>query len=150
MGFRGSYSHSFDAKGRIAIPARFREKLSAANDDRVVLSRNFVGEFHCVDVYPHAAWLEFEAKVEQKYRFDQKVARFRRYYFSHAQDCTVDKQGRILVSQHLRDYAALKKDVLFVSDLDKFQLWDPEVWEKVAQQDEAVFLSDPDSMSLEI
>lgn len=148
MGFRGSCCHSFDDKGRVAIPARFREELRAANDDRVVVTRNLVRDAHCLDVYPIAAWREFEEKIAQQERFDPRVARFRRFYYSEAQDAVADKQGRILVSPRLREFAGLTRDALFVSDLDKFQIWDPSVWERVAQQDEQDFIDNPDNMRL--
>lgn len=151
MGFRGSFAHGFDGKGRVAIPARFREELRAANDDRVVITRFVVGaDLPCLDVYPHPVWLELEAKLEQQERFDPKTARFRRFYFSEAQDCTVDKQGRILVPPRLRDYARLQREALFVSDIDKFQIWDPETWDRVARQDEQALIDDPNNMRLGI
>lgn len=151
MGFRGSFSHGFDDKGRVAIPVRFREELRAVDDDRVVITRYIVGaDLPCLDVYPYPVWLGLEAKIEQQERFDPKAARFRRFYFSEAQDCSVDKQGRILVPPRLRDYARLKKDVLFVSDIDKFQIWDPETWDRVASQDIQALIDDPDNMRLGI
>lgn len=148
MGFRGSYAHAFDSKGRVAIPVRFRDELQDAKDDRLVITRNFGEEFPCLDVYPHPAWLEFEAKIQQQERFDPKVARFRRFYFSEAQDCSVDRQGRILVSPRLREYAQLKRDVLFVSDFDKFQIWDPQIWEQVERKDRQALIEDPNNMKI--
>lgn len=150
MGFRGSGCHTVDEKGRVAIPARFREDLRAADDDRVVVTRNLVRDARCLDVYPLAGWLSFEARVAEKERFDPTVSRFRRFYFSEAQDASVDKQGRILISPRLRQFASLDRDALFVSDLDKFQIWDPTVWSRVAEMDEQEFIDNPQNMRLGI
>lgn len=146
MGFRGTFEHAFDEKGRVSIPTRFRDEIRARGEDRVVVTRFFVGPERCLDVYPYATWLELEEKFSDRARFDDDIARFRRFYFSGAQDCTLDKQGRVNVPAELRDYARLSKDVRFVSDYDKFQLWDPQTWARIDREDERVLSENPSSM----
>lgn len=147
MGFRGTFEHAFDDKGRVSVPTRFRDDIRAFGDDRVVVTRFFVGSERCLDVYPHATWLELEEKFRERARFDSDIARFRRFYFSGAQDCVIDKQGRINVSAELREYARLGKDVRFVSDYDKFQMWDPRTWAQIDREDERVLSENPASLA---
>lgn len=147
MGFRGTFEHAFDDKGRVSIPTRLRDEVRAFGDDRIVLTRFFVGDAPCLDAYPHAIWLELEEKFRDRSRFDSGVARFRRFYFSAAQDCSLDKQGRITVPADLREYAQLTKDVRFTSDYDKFQMWAPEIWTRIDREDRQVLSESPDSLA---
>lgn len=147
MGFRGTFEHSFDDKGRISIPSAFREEIRENGGDRVVVTRFFVDEARCLDVYPYARWTKLEESFDAQERFDPKVSRLRRFYFSHAHDCTLDKQGRINVPPKLRDYANLSKEALFVSDMAKFQVWDPATWGAIDGDDFTVLSGNPESMA---
>ncbi len=143
MGFRGSFEHAFDDKGRVSVPVRFRDEIRTHGDDRVVITRFISPNVRCLDVYPYPTWIELEEKFRAKARFDPRVARLRRFYFSNACDCTLDKQGRMSVPIELRDYAGIRKDVRFVSDFDRFQLWDPQAWATIDRDDEQVLSDDP-------
>src|SRR5262245_33064447 len=123
--FRGSFDHSIDEKGRVSVPARFREMLQSLDDNRVVITNFRCAGEPCLDVYPYKNWRELEDKLRAKPQFDLKVLRFQNYYFAQAHDCELDRQGRILLPTILRDYAQLKKDVRFTSALDKFRIWSP-------------------------
>src|SRR5262245_56629406 len=118
--FLGKFEHTIDEKGRVSVPARFREHLQATNDDRVVITNFFMGSTRCLDVYPYAAWVEVAQRVQAKPQFDRRVMRSQNYYFANAHDCILDKQGRILLPPSLREYAGLKRDVVFVSAAKKF------------------------------
>src|SRR6188768_1773230 len=111
--FRGSFEHGIDDKGRVQIPARFREMLQSSEDSRVVITNFRIDGEPGLDVYPYKAWRDLEERLRAKPQFDLKVLRFQNYYFASAHDCELDRQGRILLPTNLREYAGLKKDVRF-------------------------------------
>jgi len=127
----------------VAVPARFREILQATND-RIVITNFFIGSTRCLDVYPHAAWMQLEERLRSKPQFDQLVLRFQNYYFTAAHDCDFDKQGRILLPPTLREYAGLKKDVVFTAAGEKFRIWDREQWKLVHGEAERGFMEHPE------
>jgi len=145
--FRGKFEHTIDEKGRVSVPARFRELLQASNDDRVVITNFMMASARCLDVYPHAAWLQLEERLRAKPQFDQRVMRFQNYYVANAHECVLDKQGRILLPTSLREYAGLDREVVFASALDKFRIWDRAQWDKVFGDAEQAFIAHPEDLS---
>ncbi len=127
--FLGEYTHSLDDKGRLTIPAKFRDQLAAG----LVVTRNPADR--CLLVMPRAEWEVVAAKISALPLTNPHSALLRRAIFSAAEDLTPDKQGRILISQRLREYAQIEADVV-VAGVDKFiELWKPAHWdEKVIQQ----------------
>jgi MraZ protein len=142
--FRGHYAHTVDDKGRVAIPARFREALSGLQEERLVVTKYGLRGRRCLDVYPLAAWRQLEVRLLAKKRFDPALASFRNYYVSGAHECEIDGQGRIVIPQLLREYAALGREAMFTGDIDKFRIWDKEAWQQVFASDEQAFLQNPD------
>src|SRR5688572_6437351 len=97
--FRGQFLHSFDAKGRVSLPARFRDTIAASGDQRIVI---LPSPFDlCLRIYPLAAWERFELKVAGLSSVDPKVMRFRRL-LSAAADCEIDRVGRVLIPATMR------------------------------------------------
>lgn len=129
--FRGTFEHTVDDKGRVSVPARFRSYLEEMNDNRVVVTNFQIDGFPCLDVYPYAAWSQLEDQLRSKPQFDPRVLKFITYYVASAHDCELDKQGRILLPATLREYAGLKREVVFASAIDKFRIWDRDNWRKV-------------------
>ena len=109
--FRGQFSHSVDAKGRVSLPARFRDVLVADGDARFVLTPAVFDP--CLHLYPMKAWEEFERKVSELPSLDATAIRFRRLYVSAAVECELDGSGRVLVPPHLRERIKLDKDALW-------------------------------------
>jgi transcriptional regulator MraZ len=142
--FRGSFEHTLDGKGRLSVPAKFREVLLGKGDERIVITNFLVDEARCLDVYPLDEWLRFEDEVRKKPRFDRKMVMFQNYYLGGAYECSVDKQGRILIPPLLRKYADLKRNVVLVSALEKFRIWDEETWKKIFANAEGKLMQDPD------
>ena len=126
--FRGQFSHSVDAKGRISLPARFREQLSGASDPRIVLTPALFDP--CLHLYPMLAWEEFEAKVGALPSLDRHVVRFRRLYVSAAVECELDGSGRVLVPQDLRAHAKLDKEALWAGMGPILELWSKGEWDR--------------------
>jgi len=123
--FRGQFEHTIDSKGRISIPSRFREILSKKYDDRLVIT-NYD---HCLAAYPNEEWLEIEKKLSTLPQMNRDVQAYYRFIYSSAIDCVIDKQGRLLIPQSLRDYANLQKDVVLVGEMKKIEIWAKERWE---------------------
>ena len=122
--FLGRYAHALDAKGRLAIPARFREALA----EGVVLTR---GIDRCLALYPMDAWLPLAEKIDALPISDPDARTFRRMVFAEAADLELDAQGRILVPPELRRYAGLERDALVIGVDTAIEVWSPERWQAV-------------------
>lgn len=125
--FRGQFVHSIDAKGRVSLPARFRDALMADGDSRFIVTPAPFDP--CLHVYPIRAWEEFEQKMSELPRLDPNIVRFRRLYVSAAIECELDRAGRVLVPPHLREKAALGKDALWAGMGRNIELWSKERWD---------------------
>jgi MraZ protein len=123
--FRGHFRHGIDPKGRVSIPARFRDVLRDSAEGAVVIAR---GD-ECLEVHPLSRWSEMEQRLLAMPEFDEAVEDYQRYYVSRGLDTAVDPQGRILVPPDYRSYAGLDKEVLIVGMSTRFELWDPERWD---------------------
>lgn len=137
--FRGHHLHSMDEKGRVAIPARFREALSGLQDERLVITQFRDRGHNCLDGYPYSSWRQLEERLLANHRFDPENADLIDAYVSAAVDCQIDGQGRILVPQYLREYAGLKRDVIFTGRIDMFRLWDQQSWGIVSSAAQKIF-----------
>jgi MraZ protein len=128
--FRGRYEHTIDGKGRLSIPSKFREVLKDEYDSRLVVT-TLDG---CLIAYPHQEWLALEEKISQLPAFNKNTRSFLRNFYSSGVDCPIDKLGRILVPQALRDYAGLTKDVMLMGIFKQFEIWDKGAWEERESQ----------------
>ena len=127
--FRGQFVHSIDAKGRVSLPARFREAVLANGDARLVLTP--APSDPCLHLYPLADWAEFERKIAELPRFDPHIVRFRRMYVSAAFECELDASGRVLVSPDYRGRAHLEKEVLLAGMGRHIEGWSKGHWDRV-------------------
>ena len=127
--FRGRFIHTIDAKGRLSIPARFRETLIERHAGRLILTNDLLDK--CIVAYTPTGWEELEAKIQKASSMDEGVKAFSRHFFSSAEDCTIDSQGRILLSPRLREYAGLTKEALVAGVANhKIEIWNPALWEQ--------------------
>lgn len=124
--FRGRFENTIDAKGRTSVPSKFREVLSTNYDDRLIVT-NFD---NCLWAYPVKEWQAIEEKVSALPQFKPEVKALQRVFISAAQECLVDKQGRILIPTSLRDYAGMEKDIVFVGMIKRVEIWAKERWDK--------------------
>lgn len=129
--FRGQFIHTIDAKGRVSFPARFREVVVKDGDARLIVTPHPFDP--CLHVYPMQEWEELERKVAELPRMNEQIVRFRRVYVSAAIECEIDKAGRLLVPPHLRDKAALEKDVLWAGMGKNMELWSKVLWDKALE-----------------
>ncbi|MBK9663577.1 MAG: division/cell wall cluster transcriptional repressor MraZ [Nitrosomonas sp.] len=123
--FRGVTQLSLDAKGRLAIPARYRGGLMSFCEGRLIVT---VDPSKCLLIYPQPAWEPIEQKLNNLSSFNPKIRSLQRLLVGNASDVEMDTTGRILVSPPLRQFAGLSKDVVLVGQGAKFELWDEEQW----------------------
>jgi MraZ protein len=142
--FLGNHQHAVDDKGRVAIPARFREALSGLQDGRLVVTKFKRRGRPCLDVYTMPAWAAFLEKVSSKKRFGRKVSTFESWYVGAAQPVEIDGQGRMLIPPILRGYAELGREIVFAGVTDKFRIWNKELFHQVDSEDERDIFGDPD------
>lgn len=119
--FMGEYNHSIDAKGRMIVPAKFRELLG----DVFVVTQGLDG---CLFVYPDEEWKKF-VKELRELPGSKEARQLQRYFMAGAALVEVDKQGRILLPLKLREQAKLEKDIVFVGVLSKIEIWSKERWD---------------------
>jgi MraZ protein len=135
--FRGTFFHTLDDKGRVAIPRKFRDALPAAESDaRVVVTKSVGPPPRTLDVYPMEEWKALEERIRQMPQFQERTRKFKRRYLHPAQELTLDGQGRILLPNDLRSHIDLGKDAVFTGDLEKFLIWSREDWDRQQQQDQ--------------
>lgn len=119
--FMGEYNHTIDTKGRIIIPSKFRESLG----DEFVVTQGLDG---CLFVYPNDEWIKFSTELNNL-PGNKEARQLKRYFMAGAATCEVDKQGRILIPNKLREEAALEKDIVLVGVFSKIEIWSKERWD---------------------
>ena len=124
--FRGSSFHTIDPKGRITVPARFREFIKATGSNGVMVSRMD----NCLPVYTLEEWYKIESRILALAETSEHIRRFRRLFVGGAFECHFDKQERILIPQSLRIYGDLKKEIVMVGVLDHFEIWSRQTWDQ--------------------
>ena len=120
--FLGEYQHSVDSKGRIIMPAKFRDKLC----QRFIVTK---GLDKCLFIYTETDWGLLNEKVKGLPVTDQGVRKFVRFLFGGAAECECDAQGRVHIAQHLREYAGIQKDVVSIGMSNRIELWSREGWD---------------------
>ncbi len=140
--FSGRFDHSIDDKGRVSIPARFREVLERERHERLYIT-NFISEQgRCLELFPPGEWERMIGKIREKSSFDRAMQLFQTFYIGGAHEVQADKQGRILIPPKLREFARLEHEVTFSAMIDRFQLWDKATLERVLSEAEQT-LTDP-------
>ena len=137
--FRGQYFHTMDEKGRLSIPARFREALGGLQDERLVLApfedRGSIG----LEAFPHAVWRDLEEKLKANHPFGAAGLDLIYARVGLAVDCQPDSQGRILLSPEARQAGALRREVAFSGHIHTFRIWDAKTWRQVVGNAHKIF-----------
>ncbi|MDF0535558.1 division/cell wall cluster transcriptional repressor MraZ [Shewanella yunxiaonensis] len=126
--FSGASALNLDAKGRIAMPTRFREDLRAQEQGKLVVTVDI--QSPCLLIYPAEEWAKVLAKLLKLSDLQPQERAIKRLLLGYAQDCELDSNGRILLTPPLRQYAALDKKAMLVGQLNKFELWDEQTWQQ--------------------
>ncbi len=124
--FRGVSNLSLDAKGRIVLPARYRDRLLEICQSQLVVTIDT--DQPCLLIYPLPEWEQIEEKIEALPSFNPTTRRIQRLLIGHATEVEVDGNGRMLLSGPLREYARLGKKVVLIGQDKKFELWDEGLW----------------------
>lgn len=138
---RGATKVTLDAKGRLAIPTRYRERISARCDGQLVVT---VDKDYCLLLYPLPDWEEIERKLMRLPSLDKRARRLQRLMVGHAMEVEVDGHGRILLSRELREFAGLERQAVLLGQGNRFELWDEERWNETRDG----WLSDGDDADL--
>lgn len=124
--FYGEYFHSIDRKGRLILPAKFREVAKANFIEKFYITR---GLDKCLFMFSEEEWRTQENRFKAISFTKQQARTFNRLYFSGAADVQPDKQGRILLPQYLKDFANIKKEVIIVGVSNRVEIWAKDGWE---------------------
>ena len=122
--FMGQYQHSIDAKGRLIVPAKFREGLG----EHFVVTK---GLDNCLFAYP-------QDELKQLPLTNTGARKFVRFFFAGAVECELDNQGRIMVPPHLREYAGLKKEVVSIGVNNRIEIWNKESWNDYSNEEDYI------------
>jgi MraZ protein len=125
--FTGGNTVNLDAKGRLALPIRYRSDLISRCDGQVVVT---VHNDHCLMMYPRPDWDEIERKLVRLPNQNKRTRTLQRMILGHATELEMDKNGRVLLPPRLRDFAGLGKRVVLIGLVNKFEIWNEEAWEK--------------------
>jgi MraZ protein len=128
--FRGRNDQTIDVKSRIILPVKFREILTKKYDNTLVLT-NFDG---CLIAYPTEEWIEVEDKIRKLPSGNRQVRAFKRFIISGISECSVDKQGRVLIPPSLKKYAQLEKDIVINGQINHFEIWNKKRFYESIQQ----------------
>jgi len=123
--FRGATKVTLDAKGRLAVPTRYRERLASRCNGQIVVT---VDKDYCLLIYPLPDWEELERKLVRLPSMHKIARRILRIMVGYATEVDMDGSGRILLSRELRDFAGLEKQAILLGQGNKFELWDEERW----------------------
>jgi MraZ protein len=137
--FMGEYQHTIDAKGRMIVPAKFREGLG----EQFVLTR---GLDQCLFGYPMSEWKLIEEKLKALPLTKKDARAFTRFFFSGATECELDKQGRINIASPLLNYAKLEKECVVIGVSNRIELWSKEIWEQYVEEQEDSFAEIAENM----
>lgn len=118
---KGTYQHSLDPKGRVNFPAKLREGLGGG----FIITQ---GLDHCLWAYSEEEWRVLEDRIRSLPM--SKARKLQQFFFAGAVDAEPDKQGRVLIPAHLRDYASLTKDIVIIGSLNHAEIWDKQSWQR--------------------
>jgi MraZ protein len=124
--FQGAAQISLDAKGRLAVPTRHRDRLQAESAGKLVLTAH---PHRCLLLYPAGAWEPIRARIMTFSSFDPQTSLWKRLLVGHAEDVELDASGRVLISPELRRFAGIEKQVMLFGQGSHFELWSAEAWE---------------------
>ncbi len=125
----GEYNHSLDAKGRIIVPSRLRDQLG----ETFVVSKGLDG---CLFAFPSSEWDKLVDKLQALPLTNKDARKFSRYFLAGASEVELDKQGRALLPQTLRESAGLEKDVVLCGVGNRIEIWSKEKWDDVSRYDD--------------
>jgi MraZ protein len=141
--FYGEYTHSIDNKGRLILPSRFREVAKDHNVEKFFVTR---GLDKCIFMFTEFEWQLQEQKFRNLSFTKQQARAFNRMFFSGASEVAPDKQGRFIIPQYLKDFAAIDKDTVLIGVSNRIEIWDKAGWNTFYEQSSGSFEETAESM----
>ena len=126
LGVRGQFHFSVDAKGRLGLPSKLKEKLKSLGEKGLILT-NYKGSLWG---YLEDDWVRYEQALMETSPFEEESLLFTRAFIAGASECELDRQGRILIPQYLRKYAGMDREAVIISVVDRIEIWSKERWEQ--------------------
>ena len=145
MMFRGATKVTIDAKGRLAIPTRYRERLESRSNGQLVVT---VDRDYCLLLYPFPDWEEIERKLIRLPSLDKQARRLQRLMVGYATELELDGNGRILLSRELREFAEIDRQAILIGQGKKFEIWNDDIWNK--KRDSWLSEDDDENLSAEL
>lgn len=145
--FRGANAISLDAKGRLAMPSRYRDELVSRFGGQLIVTIDINDP--CLNIYPLSEWERIEERLSALASLDEKNRILQRLLVGNAVDLEMDGSARILIPSRLREHVRLDKHAMLVGHLNKFQLWDEQTWNDQAASDLAA-IKQPGALSDEL
>jgi MraZ protein len=130
--FMGEFQHNIDAKGRLIVPAKFRDQLG----EKFVVTRGMDG---CLFGYPMSEWEQLEEKLKEMPLAKKDARTFVRFFYSAATECEIDKQGRINIPAALRTHGSLEKACVIIGVSNRIEIWDEARWQEFSTEAEENF-----------
>ncbi len=125
--FLGRFQHTMDSKGRVSIPRKFREILTERYEEKLIVTKDFD---LCLVGYPLEEWKLLEEKSKSLPAMQREVKEWLRFFYSSALECELDRQGRVLLTSSLREYARLAKEIVVLGMFNKIEIWDAKRWKE--------------------
>ncbi|HLB95155.1 MAG TPA: division/cell wall cluster transcriptional repressor MraZ [Nitrospiria bacterium] len=129
--FLGQFQHTVDSKGRISIPVKFREILTDRYEEKLIVTTDFD---QCLMAFPIEEWGLIEEKAKKLPMMQREVKDWLRSLYSSAEECSLDRQGRILVPSTLRERARLNREIVLLGVRNKIEIWDLKRWKEKESQ----------------
>lgn len=129
--FRGINAINMDAKGRIAMPKKYHDRLREHCDGQLIVT---VDRARCLLIYPTPEWEIIERKLNDLPNLLEQARRLQRLMIGHATECKLDNNNRLLLPPPLREFAELEKSVVLIGQGNKFELWDEKTWQACCEQ----------------
>lgn len=145
MMFRGATKVTIDAKGRLAIPTRYRDRLESRSNGQLVVT---VDRDYCLLLYPFPDWEEIERKLIRLPSLDKQARRLQRLMVGYATELELDGNGRILLSRELREFAEIDRQAILIGQGNKFEIWNDDIWNK--KRDSWLSEDDDENLSAEL
>lgn len=130
--FLGTHTPRLDEKGRLILPAKFREELAGG----LVITK---GQERCLYVFPTAEFKRLAQELQSQPVTNKAARAYGRVFFASAHDEVPDKQGRVTIPAHLREYAGLQRDVVVIGASNRVEIWDQQAWEQYLAENEQAF-----------
>ncbi|UCD15394.1 MAG: division/cell wall cluster transcriptional repressor MraZ [Candidatus Omnitrophota bacterium] len=132
----GEFTHTLDDKDRFILPAKFREKIKGLKQKKFYITRGLDG---CLFLFHQETWEKLEERLKSLSFAKQQSRSFNRLYFSGAQEIEIDSQGRIGISDYLKEFAQIRREIVIIGVADRIEIWDKDSWDKFYQENRKRF-----------